>query len=212
MTDSAISHPARMMILSAPSGAGKTSLARALVDVEPGAALSISHTTRDRRPGETDGVHYHFVDHGTFESMIERDLFLEYAQVFDNYYGTSRDAVDPQIEAGTSVVLDIDWQGARKVRARMPESVSVFILPPSRQALSQRLSDRGRDSADVIERRMRDAASEASHFGEYDWVVINDDFDQALAELRAILAGQPTSHASSSDRVKALVASLSEPA
>jgi len=212
MTDSAKPHPARMVILSAPSGAGKTSLARALVDVEPGAALSISHTTRDRRPGETDGVHYHFVDHSTFESMIEQDLFLEYARVFDNFYGTSRGAVDPQIAAGTSVVLDIDWQGARKVRDRMPECVSVFILPPSRQVLAQRLSDRGRDSADVIERRMRDAASEASHFGEYDWVVINDDFDQALAELRAILAGNPASPAASSDRVKALVASLSEPA
>ncbi len=204
--------PARMIILSAPSGAGKTSLARALVDAEPYADLSISHTTRDRRPGEADGVHYHFVDHATFEEMIERDLFLEYARVFDNLYGTSREAVDPIIEAGTNIILDIDWQGARKVRARMPECVSVFILPPSRQALAQRLSDRGRDSADVIERRMRDAASEASHYGEYDWVVINDDFDQALAELRAILAGRPVSEPASSDRVKGLVASLSEPA
>jgi len=212
MTETASSHSARMIILSAPSGAGKTSLARALVDIEPNAALSISHTTRDRRPGETDGEHYHFVDHPTFESMIEQDLFLEYARVFDNLYGTSRGAVDPQIEAGTSIVLDIDWQGARKVRDRMPQCVSVFILPPSREVLAQRLSDRGRDSANVIERRMRDAASEAAHFSEYDWVVINDDFDQALAELRAILAGNPVSEAASSDRVKALVASLSEPA
>lgn len=212
MSDSSKKQPARMIILSAPSGAGKTSLARALVDAEPDADLSISHTTRDRRPGETDGVHYHFVDHARFEEMIARDQFLEYARVFDNLYGTSREAVDPKIEAGTNIILDIDWQGARKVRERMPGCVSVFILPPSRQALAQRLSDRGRDSAAVIESRMRDAASEASHYSEYDWVVINDSFDHALAELRAILAGQPESEPASSDRVKALVASLSEPA
>lgn len=199
-----------MLILSAPSGAGKTSLARALVTAEPDAALSISHTTRDKRAGELHGVHYFFVGHATFESMIEDDAFLEYARVFDNLYGTSRDAVEPQLESGTSVVLDIDWQGARKVRKRMPECISVFILPPSREALAQRLSDRGRDSRDVIAGRMREAASEASHYDEYDWIVINDDFDDAVAELRAILGGAEGRERPSSGRVKSLVASLSE--
>jgi guanylate kinase len=177
-----------VLILSAPSGAGKTSLALALVGAREDAGLIISHTTRDQRPGEVDGVHYHFVDQTTFEKMIRQDLFVEYARVFDNYYGTSVDAINEQISIGKHAILDIDWQGARKVRQKFPKALSIFVMPPSLEVLEQRLRDRNQDSDEVIARRMSDAKSEISHKAEYDRILINDDFDRALADLDTALS------------------------
>ena len=175
-----------LFVVSAPSGAGKTSLLRALIPSDPRLQLSVSHTTRGPRPGEKDGVHYHFVDRPQFEAMVARGAFLEHARVFDNLYGTAEQSVRDLLAADRDVVLEIDWQGARQVRARLPGAVSIFIVPPSVEALRERLSGRGQDSSDVIDRRMRDAGSELSHFGEYDYLVVNDDFEQALVDLRAI--------------------------
>jgi guanylate kinase len=179
-----------LFVVSAPSGAGKTSLLRALIPTDPRLRLSISHTTRAPRPGEEDGVHYHFVDRPAFEAMVAAGEFLEHAQVFDNLYGTAEQSVRAVLGGDLDVVLEIDWQGARQVRARFPEAVSVFVAPPSVAALRERLSGRGQDSADVIERRMRDARGELSHFGEYDYLVVNDVFEQALSDLRAIVAAE----------------------
>ena len=179
----------RLLILSAPSGAGKTSLANALVESDPNIEFSISHTTRAPRPGERDGVHYHFVGMAEFERLIADGVFLEHAQVFGNRYGTSRRAIETMLKAGQSVLLDIDWQGARAVKAQMPEAISIFILPPSREALRERLIRRGQDNAEVIERRMREATAEMSHFHEFDHIIINDVFDAALADLRALVGG-----------------------
>ncbi|MGM0913711.1 MAG: guanylate kinase [Pseudomonadota bacterium] len=176
-----------LFVVSAPSGAGKTSLVRELVESLDGIQVSVSHTTRPRREGEVDGVNYHFVDVPDFEAMIERGEFFEYARVFDNYYGTSRPAVQAALSAGQDVILEIDWQGARQVRQQLPDAVSVFILPPSREELERRLSGRGTDEHAVIERRMRDAVSEMAHHDEYDYLVINDDFTTALDELRALV-------------------------
>lgn len=177
-----------LYIISAPSGAGKSSLLRALLDVMGGElALSVSHTTRYPRPGEVDGRDYHFVDRATFEDMVGRGEFLEHALVFDNYYGTSRQAVADQLATGIDVILEIDWQGARLVRERLSEAVSIFILPPSVVALQERLQDRGQDDEEVIARRMRDAVSEMSHYDEYDYLVINDVFQEALDEMVLIM-------------------------
>ncbi|GGY04250.1 guanylate kinase [Litchfieldella qijiaojingensis] len=176
-----------LFIVSAPSGAGKTSLVRALLERLDGIQVSVSHTTRPQRDGEADGVNYHFVDVSAFERMIERGDFFEHARVFDNYYGTSRPAVQALLAAGTDVILEIDWQGARQVRAQVPEAESIFILPPSRATLRERLASRGTDDDTVIERRMRDAISEMSHFDEYRHVIINDDFATALAELEGLV-------------------------
>ena len=179
-----------LFVVSAPSGAGKTSLLRALIPTDARLRLSVSHTTRGARPGEQDGTHYHFVDRPRFEAMVAADEFLEHARVFDNLYGTAERSVRDVLGANFDVVLEIDWQGARQVRARFAEAVSVFIVPPSVEALRQRLSGRGQDSAEIIDRRMRDARSELSHFGEYDYLVVNDDFDEALADLRAIVGAE----------------------
>jgi guanylate kinase len=177
-----------LYIISAPSGAGKSSLLRALLDASGDElALSVSHTTRAPRPGEVNGQDYHFVDAGTFRDMIASGDFLEYAEVFDNLYGTSRGGVQVQLAAGQDVILEIDWQGARQVRQLMPACIGIFILPPSREALRERLHNRGQDNATVIERRMRDAVSEMSHYDEYDYLIINDDFQVAQDELSAIL-------------------------
>jgi len=177
-----------LYIVSAPSGAGKSSLLRALLaSTGSELALSVSHTTRAPRPGEVDGRDYHFVDVETFREMAEAGAFLEHAQVFDNFYGTSRAGVEAQLATGQDVILEIDWQGARLVRAQLPQTVSIFILPPSRAALGERLRQRGQDDAAVIERRMRDAVSEMSHYDEYDYLVINDVFATAQEELAAIL-------------------------
>ncbi len=179
-----------LYIVAAPSGAGKTSLVRSLVETTPGVVASISHTTRPPRPGEQEGVHYHFVPLAVFEAMIAEGAFLEHAQVFGNRYGTSRTAVLSQLQAGLDLILEIDWQGARQVRARMPGCPGIFVLPPSRDALRQRLAGRGQDSAEVIERRMAAALDELSHYTEFDYLVINDEFATALTELRAILIAQ----------------------
>lgn len=179
-----------LYIVSAPSGAGKTSLLKALVERDPRIRVSISHTTRAKRPGEVDGVDYHFVDVDLFARMIGEGAFVEHAQVFGNFYGTSEQAVREVLSTGDDVVLEIDWQGARQVRRRFPGAVSVFILPPTPEALRERLTGRGQDSAEVIERRMADARSEMEHYPEYDYLVINDRFEQALEELGAVVISQ----------------------
>ncbi|MDD9982017.1 MAG: guanylate kinase, partial [Gammaproteobacteria bacterium] len=178
-----------MIVLSAPSGAGKSSLARALAEAEPSVRLSVSHTTRRARPGEVDGVDYHFVTEREFEAMVHAGAFLEHARVFDRCYGTSWEAVRSVLSRGHDVVLDIDWQGARQVRDAFAGTVSAFILPPSVDALRSRLVGRGQDSTETIERRMRDARSELEHYDEFDHVVVNHDFDRALDALRGIVRG-----------------------
>ena len=181
---------ANLFIVSAPSGAGKTSLVRAMMERLGKIAFSVSHTTRAMRPGEQDGIDYHFVDAATFEAEIAAGAFLEYAKVFENYYGTARASVEVQLAAGQDVFLDIDWQGARQIRAAWPGVVSIFILPPSRAVLEQRLRDRRTDSPEVIERRLRESVEEMSHWAEFRYVVVNDDFAQALEALTAIVHGQ----------------------
>lgn len=176
-----------LFVVSAPSGAGKTSLLKALHESVPGLSVSVSHTTRAMRPGEIDGQDYFFVAPGVFERMIGEGAFLEHAQVFDHYYGTAQAAVEERLKRGEDVVLEIDWQGARQVRRLMPESVGVFILPPSRDILRKRLEGRGQDSEAVIERRMRDAIAELSHYPEYDYLLVNDDFERALEALKSIV-------------------------
>jgi len=180
----------QLYIFSAPSGAGKTSLVNALLNSTSGIGVSVSHTTRDMRPGEEDGVHYYFVETSEFEKMVEAGAFLEDAKVFDNYYGTSQKAVEDKLKQGQDVILEIDWQGAQQVRKLMPYAISVFILPPSRDALEQRLNSRGQDSAEIIARRMQDATSDMAHYVEFDYVIINDDFDEATQQLRGIVLAQ----------------------
>ena len=182
--------PGTLFIVSAPSGAGKTSLLKALLEVLDGLRVSVSHTTRPKRAGEIDGADYHFVDPDTFTRMAKGGEFLEHAQVFDNYYGTSESNIRDQLEAGVDVILEIDWQGARQVRTRFPNAVSIFVLPPSRETLRERLGNRGQDSEAVIERRMRDAIAEMSHYAEYDYLVVNDQFNQALREIGSLITAQ----------------------
>ena len=179
----------RVLVLSAPSGAGKSSLARALANADSRVALCVSHTTRAARPGEVDGIDYHFIGEPEFEAMVDAGEFIEHARVFDRYYGTSRGALRAGLARGCDVVLDIDWQGARQVREAFPEAVTVFILPPSLETLRSRLVERGQDSAETIKRRMHDARADVEHCSEFDHAVVNDDFDRALADLRAILHG-----------------------
>ena len=175
-----------LYIVSAPSGAGKTSLVKALIDSMPQVRVSVSHTTRAMRPGEVDGVNYHFVDHERFRVMLGENAFLEHAEVFGNFYGTSQRWVEQTLAEGYDLILEIDWQGAQQVRRLLPDARSIFILPPTQQALRQRLTNRGQDSDEVIERRMREAVSEMSHYVEYDYLVINDDFAHALDDLKAV--------------------------
>lgn len=176
-----------LFIVAAPSGAGKTSLVRALVKQDPHVRLSVSHTTRVARAGEVDAEDYFFVSAEHFNKMRDAGDFLESATVFDNSYGTSSAAVHHQLHAGNDVILEIDWQGAQQVRKNFPDSSSIFILPPSKQALEQRLRGRGQDDEATISRRMRDAESEMSHYVEFDYLIVNDDFDHALASLTAIV-------------------------
>jgi guanylate kinase len=179
----------RLFVIAAPSGAGKTSLVRALLQREPGLRVCVSHTTRPRRPTEVDGRDYHFVSVERFRELVAADGFLEYAPVFDNYYGTSRAALEAAFGAGHDVILEIDWQGARQVRARVPDCIGIFVLPPSRETLEQRLRNRRTDSDEVIARRLRDAVDDMSHYAEFDYVVVNDDFETAVADLRRVIAG-----------------------
>ena len=179
-----------LYIFSAPSGAGKTSLVKALIEATPQLAVSVSHTTRAMRPGEVDGVNYHFVSEATFLAMLERAEFLEHARVFGNLYGTSQIWVEAQLRAGTDVILEIDWQGAQQVKHLLPDTRAIFILPPSRETLEQRLNARGQDDPAVIAARMAEAVEEMSHYVESDFLVVNRDFDTALAELEAIITSQ----------------------
>ncbi len=176
--------------VSAPSGAGKTSLVKALVERCPGIVVSVSHTTREVRPGERDGVSYHFVTETVFLDMLSRSEFLEHAKVFNHYYGTSQTWVEEQLAAGQDVILEIDWQGAAQIKRQREDAVSVFILPPSRDALLERLTQRGRDQQDIIQQRMSQAVDEISHYPEADFIVVNDNFDTALAELEHLVEAQ----------------------
>ena len=175
-----------LYIVSAPSGAGKTSLVTALTKDDQQIRVSVSHTTRAMRPGEEHGVNYHFVVHEEFKALIQQGDFLEHAEVFGNFYGTSRSALQQTLDQGYDLILEIDWQGAQQVRKLMPQALSVFILPPSQEALRQRLDGRGQDSEEIIAGRMKEAVSEMVHYDEYDYLIINDDFDAALADLKAV--------------------------
>ena len=197
-----------LFIISAPSGAGKTSLVRALRESTEGLAVSVSHTTRNQRSGEVDGKDYFFVDHDEFQDMVDRGEFLEHARVFDNYYGTSKASVEDNLQNGHDVILEIDWQGARQVRELMPQSQSIFILPPSLEALESRLRGRGQDEDQVIQRRMKDAITEMSHFGEFDYLVVNDVFADALTELQSIMIASRMKVFNQSRTHSALIESL----
>lgn len=197
-----------LYVVSAPSGAGKTSLVAAMLQQDPLLGVSISHTTRCMRPGEQDGANYHFVDRPVFEAMIGRGEFLEHADVFGNYYGTSQLWVAETLAAGRDVILEIDWQGAVQVRRLMPECVSVFIVPPSAAALRSRLTGRGTDAPEVVERRLTEAREECSHALEFDYLVVNDDFETALADLMSIVAAQRLRVAAQEARYADLLAEL----
>ena len=180
-----------MLVLSSPSGAGKTSISRAVLERDAGISLSISITTRPRRPGEVDGEHYIFVDRTEFDLMVNRQELLEYAKVFDRYYGTPRGPVDEALSAGRDVLFDIDWQGTQQVaNAARDDLVSVFVLPPSRAALNDRLVSRAQDSAEVVASRMAKASDEISHYREYDYIVVNDDLERAVGAVQSILAAE----------------------
>jgi len=179
-----------LFIISAPSGAGKTSLVNQLLNNMSNIKASVSHTTRDRRPGEVDGINYHFVSRQQFIDMIEQGAFLEHAEVFGNFYGTSQQWVADTLATGEDVILEIDWQGAGQVRHLFPDSTSIFILPPSKQALRERLHNRAQDNADVIDKRIAAATEEMSHYIEADFMVVNDDFDYALQQLMSIISAQ----------------------
>lgn len=177
----------KLYIIAAPSGAGKTSLVKAMVQSTPHVRVSVSHTTREVRPGEQDGVNYHFTTPDRFKEMLGEGMFLEHAEVFGNHYGTSELWMREQLDKGEDVILEIDWQGARQVRNLAPEAVTIFILPPSLDALRERLIGRGTDNTSIIERRMSQAVDEMSHYDEFDYLVINDEFDLALRDLQTII-------------------------
>jgi len=176
--------------ISAPSGAGKTSLVKALLEQDDNAQVSVSHTTRAMRPGEVDGHDYHFVDKTRFDDMLNKGEFLEHAQVFNNFYGTSQRWVEHTLSQGKDVILEIDWQGATQIRQLMPKTEGIFILPPSRACLEERLRGRGQDNDTIIEQRMQEAKSEISHYVDAQWIIINDNFEHALSELKSILVAQ----------------------
>ncbi|UCB56263.1 MAG: guanylate kinase [Thiotrichales bacterium] len=200
-----------LYIISAPSGAGKTSLVRAIVETLPNVVVSVSHTTRKMRVGEVDGRDYHFVDSQQFQAMVDNGDFLEYASVFGNSYGTSRQHIQEQLDSGNDVILEIDWQGARQIRQLMSACRSIFIVPPSIPALRERLQGREQDSDDVIESRMREAVSEMTHYPEFDYIVINDDFEQARDELAAIFVCHRMRLDSQQQNHAELLAGLLEP-
>jgi guanylate kinase len=180
----------KLFVIAAPSGAGKTSLVRALMERMPALRFSISYTTRRKRETEQEGRDYFFVSHDEFEQMVRDQKFLEHARVFDNYYGTSREQVERMLAAGDNVLLEIDWQGTQQIRRAMPECQTIFVLPPSRAALEERLRGRGTDSDEVIARRLRDSIADMSHWSEFDYVVVNDEFARATADLEQIITGQ----------------------
>jgi guanylate kinase len=200
-----------LFIISAPSGAGKTSLVQALLNINPQIGLSVSYTTRAPRAGEHDGRDYHFVSRDTFIAMAKQGEFLESAEVYGNFYGTSQKWISDQIAAGRDILLEIDWQGAAQVRSLFPECVSIFILPPSREALAQRLKGRGKDDADVIARRLAAAREDVSHVAEFDYVIINDSLNEALRELNAVVLAAPLRSDKQLSRHQQLINELQSP-
>jgi len=203
--------PGRLYVIAAPSGAGKTSLVRALMRREPRLRFSVSYTTRHPRLNEVDGRDYHFVTPERFNEMVARGEFLEHAQVFDHHYGTGLRAVEDALAKGDLLLLEIDWQGAQQVRARLPEARGIFILPPTRAALAERLKGRSTDSAAVIERRLRDANRDIGHYSEFDYVVVNDQFEQALEDLVSIVEERGAALAADRPEVRDLVDDLLGP-
>jgi len=203
-----MAHKGNLFIISAPSGAGKTSLVKALVESLPQVQVSVSHTTRAMRPGEVEGEDYFFITVEKFQVMQQQGEFLESAKVFDNYYGTSCKAVETQLEQGVDVILEIDWQGAKQISERMPNTISVFILPPSKAELERRLRNRGQDRDEIIARRMRDAENEISHFAEFDHVILNDSFEDALQELQQLFADPHSYQSLSKDKLQILTSKL----
>lgn len=199
---------ANLYVVAAPSGGGKTSLIASLLERDPNTRLSVSHTTRAPRPGEIDGVHYHFVSEDEFEQLARAGEFLEHARVFDHRYGTGRAAVERQLAQGHDVILDIDWQGARQVRRSFSTCCTIFVVPPSIAELRRRLAARGQDDTAVIDRRMRDARSEISHWNEFDHVIVNDDFKDALADLEAIIRTGRPKRPEAADRTPEILAEL----
>jgi len=198
----------KLFVIAAPSGAGKTSLVKALLERMPELHVSISHTTRNKRPTEQAGREYYFVSVPEFEGLVDRGQFLEHARVFDNYYGTARQPVEAELAKGQDVVLEIDWQGAQQVRKALPECQTIFVLPPSRRALEDRLRNRATDSNEVIERRLRDAVGDMTHWREFDYVVVNDNFDHAVGDLIRIVSGDGESLRAGRPQLQALLAEL----
>lgn len=198
----------KLYIVSAPSGAGKTSLVKRLTAELDGLTVSISHTTRPMRVGEQNGVDYFFVSLDEFEVMIERQAFLEHAQVFDNFYGTAQRTVELALADGTDVILEIDWQGAQQVRNMLPDSESIFVLPPSIEILKQRLRGRGQDTEETIARRMQDAVTEISHYPEFDYLVVNDDFETALNQLKSIVIANRVAQRRQQQQIAGLLENL----
>ena len=198
----------QLYVISAPSGAGKTSLVKALLESTPNLQVSVSHTTRAIRPGETDGVNYHFVDESEFTSIRDAHGFFEWAQVFGNFYGTSRQAIQERLAEGIDIVLEIDWQGARQVKMLVDDAVSIFVLPPSTAALRKRLTDRGQDDDQIIEGRMEAARDELAHYDEADFIVLNDDFEIALKDLQSIIRAQRLSQQIQTKLLSSVIADL----
>ncbi|WP_394753181.1 guanylate kinase [Crenothrix sp.] len=197
-----------LYIISAPSGAGKTSLVKQLAATLDNLIVSISHTTRQARPGETEAQDYYFVSLPEFEAMLQKQAFLEHAQVFDNFYGTAQQTVEDNLAQGLDVILEIDWQGAQQIRTIFPDSVSIFILPPSTDVLRQRLNNRAQDDEQTIARRMRDAVTEMQHHAEFDYLIVNEVFDQALLELKSILITHRLTLQKQRCRLKVMLTSL----
>ena len=200
--------PGLLFTVSAPSGAGKTSLVRALTDQDPNLSVSVSHTTRPRRPTEKDGLNYHFINREQFRQMAEQDGFLEHALVFGHHYGTAVREVEQARAQGRDLILEIDWQGAAQVRRKAPETIGIFVAPPSKALLRQRLLARGEDSMESIERRLAEAREEMSHYREFNYLVVNDDFAAALADLRAIVCAERLKNALRSGRRQAILDDL----
>lgn len=200
-----------LFIISAPSGAGKTSLVSKLIEKDQRIQVSVSSTTRPKRPGEEDGINYHFLSLEAFEQKVAQQDFLEHAKVFDNYYGTSKSSVEKQLNDGKDVILEIDWQGAQQVRKIIPQAISIFILPPSLKILEQRLRNRATDSDEVINRRMQDAVSEMTHYNEFDYLVINNHFEIALEELHTIFLANRQSRERQVSEHQVLINEMTQP-
>jgi len=200
-----------LFVISAPSGAGKTSLVRALLTARPNLVVSVSHTTRKPRAQEVEGQDYYFVTPTRFHELVDQDAFLEHARVFDNLYGTGRAQIQDKLNAGKDVLLEIDWQGAQQVRRALPGCKTIFILPPTRTALEQRLRERRTDSADTIARRLADASADMSHYREFDFLVVNDQFEQACRELGEILDGGGAALRATRPELEPLIKSLLRP-